>query len=686
MVGGIQRWGVIEIGNEAIEYSGLSGSTFINCVRGARETTAQSHVSGAAVAIYGYSNRLSTEGVRISAIDPSTGEPAQMLSLDLSAGIPRVRGLLAEAIGERPEATINKPPGGPGDPGGITDADTTIPVKTNTDGFPNKGFIKVRNEVVYYGSKTATSFEGCQRGAPLAEPTTARPHPHGARIVPFAIPITDVGGYPNPAIVQIDDEWMAGRPMVAQEDGGGYLMGWVFMNIFVQAPFRGDFFETGQASHVANAKVIPVFSTRDPECGKSDKVTIVETSQTQQKEQMEVRNAKPRKTIDVPVGGMQVQITITNLVAFMDFTQRAYAPDGINRLLKFPSGELASYVTGQIQVCGVSSVGVGGGKFVGGASATGATGTIDELRFFRSQKGDFRLAAAVDAQAQTLQMNTLMGIEANGGAVKIGDEVIGFARASEGDVYLGNCTRGYLKTTASVHDLGARAFNLSFFGISPLTADISATGAKISLAGAAGLPPSGGYLLVGTEVIGYSSLQGDANTVTASMPTDMNGNGMYRGAFGSDAASHATNDLAYAIPFRYWDRYSPHSYDNSIVHFHATLPVIDADWKRIHWIEEGDNSDPNLDVHMKVRIDSCGEWEQAQPDVISTRSGRVFTFNEPLGKNPINVRGSRAEVRCLFEYRRGSFQSNSWKRTIHIADIYVDYDARITTLFRKQER
>ncbi|MDQ7780519.1 MAG: hypothetical protein RDV41_12560, partial [Planctomycetota bacterium] len=692
LIGGIQRWGVIEIGNETIEYSGMSGTTFTNCVRGARGTTAASHVAGAAVTIYGYSNLLSTEGVTISAVDPSTGEPATLMSIDLDAGIPVVKGLLADSIGERPEATINKP-ASPPEPGGITAGDTTIPVAPNTDGFPTKGFIKIRNEVIYYDSKTSSSFEGCRRGAPQAEPTMAAPHGHGARIVMFAIPVTDVAGYPNPAIVQIDDEWIAGRPVIAQEDGGGYIMGWIFGGIsgsFARPPFRGEFFETIQAAHSANVKVIPVFSVSEPECGKSDKVTIVTDDQTIDKEQMEIRNAKQRRTISRDVGGMTVQITISNLVGFMDFTNRAYAPDDINRLLKFPSGELASFLNDRIYVCGMSPAGTGSSSTIGGGgTGTGAKGTIDEIRFFSGPKGDFRLAQPLDAGTVTdLQMNAVTGIDANGGAVKIGDELIGFAQAAGGvgSGTLSGSTRGYLKTTAAVHDSGSRAFNLSFLGISALSGAVTAEASSIQLRGATGLPAAG-YILVDNEVIGYTRFDGAAaDSATAVMPMDMELRGMYRGAFGTDAAAHDAGRLAYAIPFRYWDRFSAHSYDSSLVRFDATIPVIDAFWKRIHWTEEHDSGDPNLDVHIKVRLDTCGEWEMARSGTTPPKRAQVFSFNEPIGKNPLNVRGNRAELRCLWEYKKGSFSTNSWKKTVFIGDIFVDYEAKTTSLSHRQMR
>ncbi|MCX7703576.1 MAG: hypothetical protein N2234_05695, partial [Planctomycetota bacterium] len=83
-------------------------------------------------------------------------------------------------------------------------------------------------------------------------------------------------------------------------------------------------------SHKAGTKVIPVFRTRRQQCGIGDIVTILDHSgQSPEKVEMKINHASG------------------NNVAFTDFVPRKFTPSPFGRILKFPSGELPTYVAPQ---------------------------------------------------------------------------------------------------------------------------------------------------------------------------------------------------------------------------------------------------------------------------------------------------------------------------------------------------
>lgn len=641
--------GVIEVGDEAIEYTGKTASSFTGCVRGARQTATagqggtsrythghvHEHPAGSGVTFFGYSNYL--RAIRIGLPRPFN------VNIDR---IPVVRGTVREDFGADPRAQIAQPQG-------IQANDTTIIVSalgnpappTPTQDFPRAGYIQVGTEVVYYASKQSDRFEGCLRGQ---FGTTARTWPRQTPILMWAIPVDDVTGYLDPGIVQIDDEWIVGRPEPNGEDGA-YIAGFVVSGVAV--PLWRGFPADPPAAHTSGALVIPVFATRDPWCGAGDRVTIVTANQANAKEQMTIRKA-------MYIGPLQLGRQTVNLdvalAAFDNFQRELYVADNVTRLMKFPSGELLSVSAGPVTFGSESAT-------VAKGNRAPLVGTVDDLRFFASNKGAFW------TEQQVLPGDTSVVVSQAGqgsqGVIKLGDELIGYVGSSGGQpLTLANAKRGYLKSPVQGHGTGERFINMQFFPLAATTGAITEKDAVVPVNGANGFAPVG-YVLIDDEVIGYH----DTSAGLAG-PTDKHGAGVFRGRFGTTPASHDAGSLVYAIPFRYFDLSRTEAFDNQMAWWQGTLRATGAKFLRLRWQEERVRQ--KAIVRVLARVDGKPNWDETP----SFRPGGLFEFTTPDGRNALDVSGNELQVQIRFEYQRGAFDDDTWKYSPRVHGLWVDYE------------
>ncbi|MCK5578444.1 MAG: hypothetical protein KAI63_02855, partial [Planctomycetes bacterium] len=408
--------------------------------------------------------------------------------------------------------------------------------------------------------------------------------------------------------------------------------------------------QTAMSSHSAGALVIPVFRVDERFCGRGDRVTIVESDQT--------TNPGEEKTINYAanVGGNNPNDP-NNLVAFTDNVTREYSADGITRLLKFPSDELPSYLPADLYVGGECPT------VDGSASGSGLVGMIDEIKFFRSRKGDFKLGQALtaDGNETTINFNGVAGLTGTGGVVKVGDEFIGYAGRDTDQSEITDCVRGYLDSPVSVNDSNQRAFHLSFLPVTSLREAVSANANNIPLKTSPGR--QGGYILVDDEVIGFTRGQG-GNII---MPYDKKGVGIFRGSFGTGRISHQQNALAFAIPFRYWDLYKARAFDNEMAYFKASRAVTNALWGWIKWKRKVTR--PGVRLKILARVDGVPDWSSPPMN----RPGGIFQFTASQGVNFLNVKGDRIEILVFFEYLSGAFSGHAWKESPVLQTLRVGY-------------
>jgi hypothetical protein len=674
------------VGDEIMVYDKAAGIL----VRGARGTTPVQHPAQATVSIFGYSSKIKNGQVVV----PGGQYPPAVYDQGITLG----GATLSYSFGQNPTATVA---GDKQDPMTmqwyVDSSQNQIGVMTpNIMDFPDQGYITVNQEVIFYTGRSTgglggmppgtAKFTGCVRGQ---HGTTAVQHNSGAPIRMWAVPVSSTNNYHDVTIIQAGDEWFGpvrkdpGRPFWISFLGpGGNPLPLLRGPVVMGHP---------QLAHTAGEPVNPTFlcANSDPRAGvvynvgRYDRVTVTDASNF--KEIQRVRNTGPPPPVfgQPPWSGMQVNVPggQGQIVAFEGSVVRPYMPDDLHvRLLKFPSGELLALNWIQ-QVDPRFSIGP-------------LDGTIDELKIYAAGDRPLSLRAEMTAGDNQVQLSQ-GGVAAQGGCVKVGDEYIGYGLAA-GNA-LQQLKRGWLNSTAEVHDAGDRVFNLGFLQVSSLAADVAATDKEIQLNQRFVHRPDRtrrreherGYVLLDNELVGYEWVNG----TTLVLPARFDGvSGLHRGMFGTSPASHTAGQcLAYGIPYRYYDGYKPREFDNTMPYFQWSTKMEMARWGSLTWQQEIPQKDSNIVVHALVRVDGRGElWDPPG----QTDQTLVWDFTMPGATNRIDRVGylqdaGQLDVRFHFEYRPGSFDAaqpwnaHSWKRAPKIKELRVEYDRPTQTLYHE---
>ncbi len=416
------------------------------------------------------------------------------------------------------------------------------------------------------------------------------------------------------------------------------------------------------ASHATSAKIIPVFEVKDIFAGRFDDVTFLSS-----------------------ISG--AQMTATGMVNWADGKYVALADNVgseilplITRVLKFPSGELPSKL-GKTSYLGGSTPGGSG------ASSVATRGRVDEARFTTASRGIFQLSADIDKTATELvvEVHPLPGkddpgdlplnIPSDGGIIKIANEYVGY---TELDGYtLKGLKRGMLGSEAAIHSNGAYIMHMAFMTVTSLTEEAGSESNLLRVKSAAGFPNEG-YVLIDKELVGYTHAKQNADLLAIASRT-ADSPGAFRGAFGTQPATHPSGDLLVLIPHRYHDRYRPETDLPESAFFQASFSARDAIWQEILWEEEIE--DPLVqDVVFLVRVDGMGRWD----DKPANTAGGIYRFDSPELANIIAVQGDFIEVRACFEYKKGAFEGSGWKGTPKVWNLRVKYTQPMKVLHHKE--
>lgn len=682
----------LRVGDEVIVYDKASGTV----ERGARGTnptlgtgnyqpnTGKEHPAQATVSLFGYSSKLRRGTVRLNL--QQQGATAEVI-MDFNR-LTRGQATILYNFGEHPDARVA---GDKQDPTG------TIPVwfvdETQTEigvdcadimAYPDQGYIRIEQEVIFYtgrttggvGGKGNAKFTGCTRGC---KGSGAARHLTGRRVELWCVPVSGYADYLSPTIIQAEEEWFG--PLWKDPERPNYWIPFDGQN-FYPLIRGGAVFGSKQSSHAALEKVIPTFIVRESDpgvnfenLGRWDVVTIQDAANN--REQARVRRVSApgwSGIFSIAGAGSNPQ-----LVGLWDFVSREYVPDDLHvRVLKFPSGELLSL--SWLQAANPSfTIGPFEGK-------------VDEIKFFGSRREAFSFSSAAtlnDTQASVAGQ----GGPRKGGLIKAGDEYLGYGDRQNNQLSL--LKRGWLNSARQVHDAGDRILDLSsYIPVSALTGDVTPTDRTIPIAqrlAGDDRQYRRGYVLIDNEVILFE--WGGGNGRPLDMPPRWDGQtGLYRGMFGTVPAAHSANQsLVYGIPFRFWDTYKPHEFDNRMAYFQWSAQLDLAKWHALGWTQEIPGNDPHIAVHALVRLDGKGELYNpaGQND-----DQLVYDFANGGAPNPINRIGWQKEaglidVRFVFEYRKGAFDSqnpwdaHAWKKTPKIKDVTVTYDRPSKTLYHE---
>jgi hypothetical protein len=293
-----------------------------------------------------------------------------------------------------------------------------------------------------------------------------------------------------------------------------------------------------------------------------------------------------------------------------------------------------------------------------------------------SPKAELELAEIADREERDLRMTGSSELDGHPcGLLLAGEELIGFPIRSETDE-LKRCTRAWLNSKRDVHDRGDAAFLLSFLPVSSLNeGSLTAVARTIPIERKlAGEDFTRGYVLINGEVIGFEERGDDGRELDTLAGFD--GLGLFRGMFGTAPAVHPKHSMIFGIPYRYSGGYKPGEFDNRMAYFQVAHTTRDARWRGLRLEIERDGRDPNLLPRFLVRIDGIGHLTHPQVDdhsAVWRFSGSGAHSLEDLISG--RLENGQIEARLFLDYEKGSYwPSNSWKRTVKIHEVRIDYD------------
>ena len=432
-------------------------------------------------------------------------------------------------------------------------------------------------------------------------------------------------------IVQVGNEWIAYEKKV---DRVFFVFNLLDFNI-LQCQKTGKFnppyrrlHGTASATHAYGEKVFPVFKTRPGWAGRFDRVTLIDGTSGRKEEGV-------------------VNWAFGPYVAFMEDVEKTVLPKDASRMLKFPSGELPSTVSPCLW-----------GQSMGKPSSPFL---LDELHLVqaRSRLG-YRTEKAILSNSDELPINTTIGLPEDGGLLKIGDEYVGYADSAE---VLNGVKRGALSTPKNAHASGSAIFPFFPLPCSSLARSIDPRSSALDIKSAFDFPGEGN-VRCGEEIIGYS----DKSSIALAMPSDEQGNGLLRGAFGTSPRAHSKDELVYYFPVRYWDRTLWGHDGPRCAFFSASKTAPGAFWKRVTWTEENP-SESHLGIHVKARLDGKPSWETPP----TNRKGGIFQFDRPEHENRLHLQADTLEIRVYFSYQKNAYASGFWKEKAVVKSILAEY-------------
>jgi hypothetical protein len=156
---------------------------------------------------------------------------------------------------------------------------------------------------------------------------------------------------------------------------------------------------------------------------------------------------------------------------------------------------------------------------------------------------------------------------------------------------------------------------------------------------------------------------------------DEEGDGIFRGRFGTAPTTHLAGEPVLLFPFRYWDRWADRADCPEISYFGLELDQPSAWWQSVYWESEASGFD-GATVGVLQRTDPDVPWD-ADPD---EHPGLTLMWegSQDGDEVPIGVQSDRIEWRTFVRYNPGAFDletgiSHGWKETPRLRRLGVSF-------------
>jgi hypothetical protein len=265
-------------------------------------------------------------------------------------------------------------------------------------------------------------------------------------------------------------------------------------------------------------------------------------------------------------------------------------------------------------------------------------------------------------------LDYLTVLPADGGLLRIGDEILGYQSldASNGTITVASNGRGLLGTDAGAHQMPDPVVFLEHFTVTTLSGNVSAGDASLPVTNADEFP-SEGTVLIGDELVHYTRVRGAVlempRASTEPGRGNENGDGIFRGRFGTPASPHGAGELVILFPARYLDRWAERADAPELGYFGFEVDQPAAFWTGVFFSKE-DSDMARLGVLQRTTPDA--PWD-GDPE---TDKRLALHWNGEREGKPVAIgrQSDRIQWRAFVDYLPGAFDlrtgaAHGWRRT-----------------------
>ena len=367
-----------------------------------------------------------------------------------------------------------------------------------------------------------------------------------------------------------------------------------------------------------------------------------------------------------------------------------------SRLSKFPNherprnfgnlvvGGTASGTAPNLQgfVDEVSLTAVGGQGQTGILTARGNFYLREDLQegaggVVRADERDFMLDGFI-IRMPGISAGDWLNVLPRSGLLDIDGELIAYSDldTANGEFTIATDGRGFLGTEVRAHSSGAPVRFMDSRAAAALDNNLDSFAETIQIENRAGFARSG-LILVDDELM-HAPLRGTGGAI--SMPRERRGpdgqigQGILRGRFGTQPATHSAGTLVYSFPNRWMDNYIPKSDSGAGAWMQVGYNEPDAFWRGISYQTELPDTSHAIRVLARSGPASWEDDPRSTPGLSLIHSGNSAAG----GFQPLGFHNDRLDLRIMFDWGAGAFDPATftavgWTQAPRLRNLVIDY-------------